>query len=105
MNDEEFIRATLRAYAAAYSSLDVAAVQRVFPSINAAAIARSFADLRSQVVQIDQEQVTVSGGEATVRCRVQQSFVPKAGSGRKDTLSATFQLRKVGNQWLIASRR
>jgi hypothetical protein len=105
VNDEELIRAVLRSYAAAYASLDVAAVQRVYPSVNAASLRRSFAEYRSFEVQISQEQISVNGSEATVTCRVRQSFVPKVGSGRSDTLTATFELRKVGTQWVIASRR
>ena len=80
-------------------------MQRVYPSVNAEALGRSFAAARSYQVQIDQERMTVSGTDATVTCRVRTAFVPKVGSGRSDVLSSTFELKKIGNQWVITSRR
>ena len=55
-SDEPAIHAALRSYAAAYSDLDAGAVQRVFPSVNELALRRAFSGLRSQQVEIQDEQ-------------------------------------------------
>jgi hypothetical protein len=105
VSDEAAIRATLHAYEAAYSTLDADAVVRVYPSVNAAALRRSFRDLNGQSVQIEPGQIAVNGSTATVSARVRQSFTPKAGSGRSDVVNSTFRLQKVNGGWLSVERR
>ena len=70
VNEEARIRAMLRAYVNAYASLDADAVSRLHPSVNVDALRRSFADSRSFQLDIDQEQITINGNEATATCRV-----------------------------------
>jgi ketosteroid isomerase-like protein len=104
-NDEAAIRATLRAYAQAFSALDVAAVQKVFPGVDARGLAQSFAQMRQQRVEIVVNQISVSGSTATVTSEVQSHFEPKAGRATDTTVNATFRLQKAGGGWIIAARR
>jgi serine/threonine-protein kinase len=104
-SDEEGIRLALRAYEAAYNALDVAAVRRIYPSINAAALSRSFSALATQEVRVTPGAITVSGTTATVRAQVRQSFTPRRGIGRSDVIDSEFHLQKVGDRWLILERR
>lgn len=104
--DEAGIRAALRAYEQAYSKLDVEAVRRVFPSINASLLDRTFRDLRSQAVKIDiTEPISITGTTATVVCDVALSVTPRAGSGTSATIPSVFRLQKVGDHWIITERR
>jgi serine/threonine-protein kinase len=105
VSDETAIRATLRAYEEAYVALDIAAVKRIYPSINEAALARSFRDLISQQVRIEAEQISITGTTAMVVGQVRQSFTPRAGSGRSDVIKSVFRLQKVGDRWVIVERR
>jgi len=80
-------------------------VKRIYPSINEAALARSFRDLISQQVRIEGEQISITGTTATVVGQVRQSFTPRAGSGRSDVIRSVFRLQKVGDRWVIVERR
>ena len=98
--------ATLREYAAAQESLSVDAVRRVYPTINAEALARSFRALSSQQVEIvGDDQITIDGTNAIVRCLVRQAFTPKVGQRRVETQTAVFRLQKTGGRWIIVERR
>jgi len=104
--EEAAIRETLREYAAAYESLDVDAVRRVYPGVNAGALARSFNGLSAQQVRISgDDRITIDGATAVVTCTVLQSFTPKVGQGRRQNLQSTFRLQKTGGRWVIVERR
>jgi hypothetical protein len=104
-SDEDGIRAALRAYEAAYNSLDVAAVRRLYPAVNETALERSFRALVNQDVRITVESLAITGTTATVRAQVRQSFTPKVGTGRSDVLTSEFRLQKMGDRWIILQRR
>jgi homoserine kinase len=95
----------LRALEQAYSARSADAVKRIFPSVNAKGIEQGFSQMRAQEMQIGNEQITVSGTAATVVCNVRQRFEPKAGKAFETTMTSTFRLQKVGNDWLIVERR
>jgi serine/threonine-protein kinase len=103
--DADGIRATLKAYEQAYSTLDSAAVLRVFPSMNGAALSQAFAQMRTQSVEILNPSIVVSGSTATVECQLRQRVQPKAGRANDALLSVTFQLRRAGEAWVIVSRK
>ena len=104
-SEQTLILAVLREYAAAYEKLDADAVVRVFPSVNAGALSKSFSALKSQRVEVSNERVQVDGATAVVRCRVLQTFDPRIGDGRTFTVNAEFRLQKSGNRWVIVERR
>jgi hypothetical protein len=103
--EEAAIRAALRAYEQAYIALDVAAVKRIYPTVNEAALQRSFRDMLAQEVQIEAERISISGTTAVVTGRVRQSFTPRAGTGRSDVIASVFRLEKMGDRWVIVERR
>jgi serine/threonine protein kinase len=105
-SEEAAVMATLREYAAAQESLSVDAVRRVYPTINAETLARSFRALSSQHVEIvGGAQITIDGTNAIVRCQVRLAFTPKVGQGRTETQTAVFRLQKTGDRWIIVERR
>jgi hypothetical protein len=103
--DESLIRSTLQNYVQAYSDLDAGAVKRTFPGIDAPALSQAFAQMRAQRIQIEREQVVVSGTTATVTCQVRQHFEPKAGRVSDSVVTATFALQKTAGGWVIVQRR
>ena len=103
--DVDAIRATLKAYEQAYSTLDSAAVMRVFPSMNAAALTQAFAQMRTQNLEIINPSIAVSGTMATVECQLRQRVQPKAGRANDALMNVTFQLRKAGDSWVIVGRK
>jgi hypothetical protein len=80
-------------------------VKRIYPTVNAAALERSFRDMLAQEVQIEAAQISISGDTAVVTGRVRQSFTPRAGSRHTDVIASVFRLQKVGNSWVIVERR
>ena len=104
-SEEAAIRVTLREYAAAQESLSVDAVRRVYPTVDGAALARSFRELRSQRVEILSDQITIDGTNAIVRCEMRQAFTPRVGQGRTETRPSVFRLQKIGARWVIVERR
>jgi hypothetical protein len=103
--DENEIRNTLREYAAAQSAMDVAAVQRVHPSVNTAALVKNFSNLRSQTVEIQRcDPITINGTNAVVRCVLGQSITPRIGSRHNENRPSEFRLRKEGTRWVIVDR-
>jgi ketosteroid isomerase-like protein len=104
-NDESLIRSTLQAYVQAYTNLDVNAVKRTYPAVDAAALSQAFDQMRSQRIDIEVAQVTASGNTATARCQVRQHFEPKAGRVNDSVVTATFSLQKTPAGWVILQRR
>ena len=104
-NDESLIRSTLQAYAQALSALDPAAVLRVYPSLDGTALTRNFEQMRSQRIQIENAQISMTGTTtATVTCQVRNHFEPKAGRASDSIGPATFRLQKTGAGWVIVQR-
>jgi eukaryotic-like serine/threonine-protein kinase len=104
-NEENLIRSTLQTYVQAYSTLDAGMVKRVFPAVDATALAQAFAQMRSQHIEIEREQIAVAATTATVTCQVRQHFEPKAGRVNDSVVTATFALQKTGAGWVIVQRR
>lgn len=104
-DDEALIRETLRSYQQAFAALSVDAVRRVYPSVDAARLAGSFSNVRSQDVQIDSEKIAINGNSATVTCRVRTSATLRQGRAEPNTTNATFILEKQGGRWIIRDRR
>lgn len=101
------MRSTLERYAAAYSSLDVDAAQRVWPGVNRGALARAFDSLSSQQVSLGDCRIDVIGASATARCSGTTSWSPKVGDGgnRNEPRTWTFELARGTAGWEIVSAR
>jgi hypothetical protein len=103
--DEAAIRAVLRSYEQAYGALNAQDVKRVFPDIDAQALADNFKSMRALSVEIINPRISIAASTATVACQVRQRFTPDVGSGGQTTVNATFRLVKRGNAWVIVERR
>jgi hypothetical protein len=97
----------LNKYATAYSRLDAAAAQEVWPTVNRPALTRAFEGLASQRVSLERCDVSVSTAGAHANCAGFASWSPKIGNGgaHTDACNWTFQLAKAGDDWQIVTAR
>jgi hypothetical protein len=97
----------LNRYAAAYSRLDAAAAQEVWPAVNRPALTRAFEGLASQRVALERCDVSVSPASAHAKCAGFATWSPKIGNGgaHTDACNWTFQLAKAGDDWQIVTAR
>ncbi len=103
--DETAIRAVLRGYERGYGALSVPEITRVYPSINADALAENFKLMRAYSVEIINPRISIAGSTATVVCEVRQRYTPHVGSRGQSTVNSTFRLVKKGDSWIIVERR
>jgi hypothetical protein len=103
----EGVRNTLDRYAAAYSALDAAAAQRVWPAVNQAALARAFGALASQRVSLGECRIDLRDTTARARCTGSATWAPRIGDGssRTETREWLFDLVRAGTDWQILSAR
>ncbi|MEQ1912399.1 MAG: hypothetical protein ABMA15_26490, partial [Vicinamibacterales bacterium] len=104
-SDEQAIRAVLSAYAEAHSRLDADRVRAVFPATDVAALQRTFSRIRSQRVQILNEQIQVTGATAIVSCVWQAVFELDAGAPNRSAPRTTLTLQRADDTWVIVGRR
>ena len=103
--DETAIRAVLRGYEHGYGALSVPEITRVYPGINADALADNFKLMRAYSVEIINPRISIVGSTATVVCQVRQRYTPHVGSRGQSTVNSTFRLVKKGDAWVIVDRR
>ena len=79
----------------------------VFPSLpNPDGVATAFEESRQVMVGMAVEEIRVTGTVATARVRLNQEFIPKVGSPRRDPpRDVNFSFEKVGNRWVILKLR
>ena len=80
------VRAVLNKYAAAYSHLDAAAAQAVWPAVNRPALSRAFEGLASQRVSLERCDIDVNAATARATCAGSATWSPEsatAADGRK----------------------
>lgn len=99
------IRQVMATYWRAFQNLDDSGVARAHPNVNVDVIRRSFSSMRSQRIDVLDEQLLIAGDSAVVHASVRHTYVPKAGASRSESYRATFDLRRVGSEWVIVSRR
>jgi hypothetical protein len=107
VSQDALVRSALDRYAAAYTSLDADAAQRVWPGVNRAALSRAFDGLASQRVSLGSCSIDVSGASAHARCAGSTTWQPKVGSGgtKTDRHTWTFDLARAGSAWQIVNAR
>ena len=104
VSDVAAIQETLRHYADAYGSRDVAAVRKVLPSLTVQqlrGLEKDFSDYRSYHVDIAEPRITVDRETAVASSQVTRSFVTKSGVAGGHTMATTFRLRKIDGSWVI----
>lgn len=104
------IEQTLRAYEAAWASLDVEAVRRVqqFSGAELARVRGSLDAAREFHVSVQVQNVALAPDErhATVTARVSRLFTPKSGGKPVDNSTInTFTMEKRDNSWVIVTLR
>ena len=103
-NDIASIQETLRRYADAYRSRDIAAVRKVLPSLSAQQLRgldKDFSDYRSYSVEIADRRISIDHDTATASCQVSRSFVIRNGVAGGHSVATTFHLRKIDASWVI----
>ena len=96
------VRAALARYEAGYSALNVAAVQAVWPGVDARSLSRAFDGLASQRFSLGQCSMAIESASATATCNGTASFTPKIGGGvHSEGRRWTFDLRRVDGGWQI----
>jgi predicted Ser/Thr protein kinase len=108
--DSAAIMRILRGYDAAYQSLDVGAVLRVFPSLGAEQqeqLRRTFAGVTAYEMETRVTRVDVKNESATVLANVVRRMTPRVGDRRPiaNDVPTEFQLRRSGSEWVIVSVR
>jgi hypothetical protein len=101
------VQQTLDRYAAAYSELDAAAAQRVWPTVNRGALARAFDALASQHVSLGTCRIDVAGAVARASCAGSATWAARIGdrSPRTEARQWSFDLARDGSAWRIVNAR
>jgi hypothetical protein len=106
MSQEPVVQGVLNRFASAYSALDAAAAERVWPTVNRGALARAFDGLATQRVSLGDCRIDVTGSKARARCAGSATWSPKVGSGtHTESRVWTFDLVRVGAGWQILNAR
>ena len=96
------VRAALARYEAGYSALNVAAVQAVWPAVDARSLSRAFDGLASQRFTLGQCSMAIETASATATCNGTASWTPKIGGGvSSEGRRWIFDLRRVDGGWQI----
>ena len=100
--EEPRVRAVLSRYEAAYSSLNAAAAQAVWPAVDERSLSRAFDTLQSQRVSLGRCSVQVEGVTASASCSGSITWTPKVGGGSQTAARQwRFQLHNGNGQWQI----
>jgi hypothetical protein len=98
------IQRVLNRYRDAHSTLDVSAVTATWPSVDTAALRRSFARLAEHNVEYESCRVSVADTRASAVCRgVTQSVRVGERTTTQESRQWQFALDQVGDRWLITA--
>ena len=96
------IHAVLDQFQAAYTRLDAAFVQAIWPSVDRPRLERAFRNLASQDLRFGECRLDVASATAAATCTGAVDYVTRAGSRRAhDTRTWTFTLREESAGWVI----
>jgi hypothetical protein len=100
------IQATRDMYAGGYSTLDAAAVKRVYPGIDEEKLQRGFGAYRSQQVQVRVEQIQMTGPTTADVTTLQTTNASmQVGGAHRDTRRIMFRLERQNGSWIILEHR
>jgi hypothetical protein len=102
---EDTVRSVLVEYARAFERLDVQAAKAIRPSLDDRALQRAFQQLDGQQLRFASCGVSVSGHDASARCRGDATYRPKVGSRvvRLTEREWTFNLSRDNDRWQIVN--
>jgi hypothetical protein len=97
------IQRALGQYQSAYSQLDVAAVRRLWPTVDGKALAKAFDQVRQENLTFDSCDVGVYGRTAVASCAGTTQYVPKVGSKstRVERQQWRISLSQATDAWVI----
>jgi hypothetical protein len=99
---ESQVVAVLGQYQSAYSRLDAASVQEIWPSVDRERLERAFRNLEWQDLEFSTCRVNVSGAAAVATCTGVAEYTTRVGSRNgRDGRTWTFTLRQASESWLI----
>jgi ketosteroid isomerase-like protein len=100
---EEAIRLTLATFTAAFRSLDVPAVQRVFPSASADELKQTFVKLAAldRQLEVISVQVGTDAQFAMVHAKIEDVARLKTGTTERATTMARFVMVNNRSSWII----
>jgi hypothetical protein len=97
----------IRAYEAAWESLDLAALRRVqaLSRDEADRVAQTMASAREYVMQVVVLGVTTDadGRRASARCQMTREFHPRVGRQTRHSGTSTLRFEKRDGAWIIVS--
>lgn len=101
-SEEPRVRAVLARYESAYTDLDAASAQAVWPGADGRSLARAFDGLASQRVSLGRCLVAVTGATARADCTGSVTWTPKVGGGaQKAARQWRFDLANADGAWQI----
>ena len=101
--DERSVAAAVAAYAAAFSSRQIAAIRAVYPAISAREIkeVESLArDTRSYEMRITITDINLRDNRATVRCTIFHNTITFSGKAIPATNREDLVFERKGNTWV-----
>ena len=102
--DVAAIRQVLERYKRGWETLDVEAVQAVYPGVNANNLRDQFKNWKGQptmTLQAQSPDIDASRMSATVRSHIASRIAMKAGAPQRLDRDAVFHLAKSGGEWRI----
>ncbi len=103
--DERQVLDVMHQYQSAYSRMDVARLQALWPAGDRDALARTFGATSEHRLTLDRCVVEVSDADASTRCLGVLRFRPRRSDARTGVQRQewTFQLQRGAGHWAIAS--
>jgi hypothetical protein len=103
--DQSAVRSVLDAFGAAYRAKDLAAMTKVFPSIDVSPYQSAFASFAKLDWQYLMTDISINGNEATATARVRITRTPLQGRSAPpvDETTRRFTLRRSPQGWTIVA--
>jgi hypothetical protein len=100
--DDSGVRAALAQYESAYSSLNAAGANAVYPGVDERSLQRAFESLDSQRVSLGRCSISMNGARAQATCQGNATWTPKVGGGTRSAARTwRFDLANSGGSWKI----
>ncbi len=104
IDENKEVLAALGRYRDAFATLDVSAVQRIYPTLAASQVEqlrRSFESTTTYEIALTQPRVDVRTNTATVRMLVTRRIVPRVGNPQSSAVETEFRLQRGAHGWTI----
>ena len=102
------VRGVLDSYVRAFETKDLALMQKIRPGLKSDEVRRlqeSFDQSKEYRVTLKVDSLDVTGDQAVVKGRREDSLVSKGGQAFRNEASFTFRLKRGGDGWIIDAVR